>query len=320
MAGTPPRFSTLPASEASRLTQRAAAASVAVALVLIGLKVFGWNQSGSIAILASLTDSILDLAASVFTFVAVRYAAAPPDQEHRFGHGKAEAFAGLFQAGLVAVSAGLLVVEAVRKAAAPEPQALTGTGVAVWVMIASTALTGALLWYQGRVVRLTGSIATKGDRAHYFSDLLSNLAVLVGIVIAGVFGWVLADAAAALFVALWLGHGAWGVARDAADHLMDRELPDADRARIIALARTDPAIQGVHDLRSRASGPFIHIQFHADLDPNLSLAQAHEIIVAAEQRILAAYPAADVIIHPDPIGEAEPHGNQSFATGHAAAE
>ena len=130
--------------------------------------------------------------------------------------------------------------------------------------------------------------------------------------------WSWADAAAGILVACWLALGAYEVARESADHLMDRELPDEDRARIEALARDDPAILGVHDLRTRSSGPFIHIQFHADLDPEISLKAAHEVVVAAEARIRTAYPAADVIIHPDPADGVDPHGHDAFLEGRAA--
>lgn len=315
MAVTPtsPRLSS---GETARITRRVALLSVAVAVVLIGAKAWAWLASGSVAMLSSLADSTLDLAASLFTYFAVRYAATPPDGEHRYGHGKAEAFAGLFQAGLVAVSAALILVEAARRIAQPAPVKAGEESLAV--MVLSIALTGALIVAQTRAVRQTGSVATKGDRAHYASDLTSNVVVMLGIGAGHFLGWTWADAAAGLLVACWLAVGAYEVAREAADHLMDRELPDADRAQIESLAMADPAILGVHDLRTRTSGPYIHIQFHADLDPALTLQRAHEIVVSAEGRIRAAYPAADVIIHPDPADASEPHGHEAFTEGRAA--
>lgn len=296
---------------ASRITQAVTLASVAVALALVGLKGWAWLASGSVALLSSLADSGLDLAASLVTLLAVRWAAQPPDHEHRFGHGKAEAFAGLFQAGLVAVAAVLVVIEGSLRLVDPEPARQTGLGVAV--MAVSMVLTAGLVTLQGWAVRRTGSVATRGDRAHYLSDFLANACVLAGLGVTALTGWSQADAVAGIVVALWLGHSAWTIARDAADHLLDRELPDADRARIRTLARADGAIRAVHGLRTRTSGPYVHIQFHADLDPALSLAQAHAIMVAAERRILEAFPGADVLIHPDPGRLAEPHGHPDFA-------
>lgn len=300
----------------ARITRRTALMSVGVAVVLIGLKAWAWLASGSVAMLSSLADSTLDLAASLFTYFAVRYAALPPDGEHRYGHGKAEAFAGLFQAGLVAVSATLILVEAARRIANPTP--VRAGEEALAVMAASIAMTVALIVAQSRALAQTGSVATKGDRAHYAADLTSNVVVVIGIAAGHLLGWTWADAAAGLLVACWLALGAYEVAREAADHLMDRELPDEDRARILALAGDDKAVRGVHDLRTRTSGPYIHIQFHADLDPTLTLRQAHDIVVAAEKRIRAHYPSADVIIHPDPADLTEPHGHEAFSEGRAA--
>lgn len=301
----------------ARITNQAAVASVAVAALLIGLKGWAWIASGSVAMLATLADSVLDLAASLFTFFAVRYAAAPPDREHRFGHGKAESFAGLFQAGLVVVSATLILVEAVRRILAPEP--IVRGEESIIVMFVSIALTAGLLAIQTRAIAQTGSVATAGDRAHYAADLSANALVIAGVAAGAFLGWSWADAVAGILVALWLANSALHIARDAADHLMDRELSDVSRARITELALDDPAIAGIHDLRTRASGPYVHIQFHADLDPGLTLDAAHRIVVACEERIRAEYPGADIIIHPDPIDSAEPHGHEYFAEGRTAA-
>ncbi|MBL8548864.1 MAG: cation transporter [Hyphomonadaceae bacterium] len=302
--------------EAARITRAMALMSVSVALLLIGIKTWAYLASGSVAMLSALADSTLDFAASLFTFFAVRYAAAPPDREHRYGHGKAEAFAGLFQAGLVLASAGIIVFEAVKHIVSPHP--ITHGAEGVVVMLVSIALTGALITAQTRAIRRTGSLATSGDRAHYAADLAANIVVIGGIA-AGAFlqaSWI--DALAGLAVAGWLVWGAWGIARAAGDHLMDREMSEADRARIKALAMQDPALGDVHDLRTRMSGPLVHIQFHADLDPDMTLEEAHRIVVAAENRIREAFPAADIIIHPDPKGRAEPHGHEYFSEGRRA--
>lgn len=296
--------------ERSRLTQAVAAASVAVAVALIALKGGAWFLTGSVAMLSSLADSTLDFAASLFTYFAVRYAATPPDADHRYGHGKAEAFAGLFQAGLVAVSGALVALEALRRVLDPQP--IQEGWVGIGVMAISIVLTGGLIVAQTYAVRRTGSVATKGDRAHYASDLAANVLVVLGIAAGAFLGLTWADAAAGLLVASWLAFGAWEVAREAADHLMDREMPQAERDRIRALALADGGVRAVHDLRTRTSGPYVHIQFHADLDPALSLLAAHEIVVAAEARIREAFPAADIIIHPDPADAAEPHGHEDF--------
>ena len=316
MDGSSQNFGKLPPEEAARITRGAAVMSIAAALFLVALKGASWLQSGSVAMLSSLADSTLDLAASAFTYFAVRYAATPPDREHRFGHGKAESFAGLFQAGLVAVSGALIAVEAVRRLVDGRP--VTHGVEALAVMVVSVVVTGALVVAQSRAVARTGSVATRGDRAHYAADFAGNIAVIIGIAASAFLHWIWADAVAGLFVAAWLGHGALQVARAAADNLMDRELPDGDRERIKALALEGGDILGVHDLRTRAAGPYVHIQFHADLDPDLPLRRAHEIVVAAEGRIRGAFLGSDIIIHPDPRDSSEPHGHEYFAEGRKA--
>ena len=300
------RSGALPIEETAALTRGVTRLSVAMALILTALKLAAWMVTGSIATLASLADSALDVIAALGTFVAVRYAAAPPDREHRYGHGKGEAFASLLQAGLVFASAALVGREAIAHLISPAP--LSSEGWAIGVMGVSTLLTVLLLNAQARVLRRTASVAVSGDRMHYLMDLASNLFALVGIALAAMFHAPRLDAAAGLIVTGWLVWGAIQVFRDSSLQLLDHELPDADRAEIIACMTADPRIRGVHQLRTRASGPYVHIQMHADLDPELSLEQAHQVVVAAENRVLEAFPAADIIIHPDPQDRAEAHG------------
>lgn len=289
-----------------KATRNVALLSVATATVLIIVKAIAWRASDSVAILASLSDSALDLVASLITLYAVRYAAVPPDAEHRFGHGKAEAFSSLLQGGLVFASGALIGREAFHAFLNPRPVEHGLAGVAV--MVISIVLTLGLITAQSRVLRASGSIAISGDRAHYAADLGSNAVALVGVAAASWLGLTWVDAAAGLIVALWLIWGAIGVFREASDQLLDRELPETDRERIVTLATADPRLLGVHQLRTRASGPYIHMQMHADLPADISLAEAHAVIVAAENRLLEAFPSADIIIHPDPRGLAEKHG------------
>jgi len=292
--------------EVRAATRRVALLSVATASILIVVKAIAWVASGSVAILASLSDSSLDLVASLITVYAVRYAAEPPDAEHRFGHGKAEAFSSLMQGGLVFASGALIGREAINALLHPRPveHGLAG----VLVMLVSIVLTLALITAQTRVVKASGSIAISGDRAHYAADLASNMVALVGVGAAAWLGLPWLDAAAGLLVALWLIWGAIGVFREASGQLMDRELPEEERNRIVQLVTMDPRVLGVHQLRTRASGPYVHMQMHADLTADISLADAHTIMVAAENRLLEAFPSADIIIHPDPRGLAERHG------------
>ena len=296
--------------EALKSTGPVTLLSVGVASVLCAIKLAGFLASGSIALLASLADSALDLAASLVTFFAVRYAAEPADQEHRYGHGKAEAFAALFQALLVAASSVLILREAAARLMNPEP--IAQGGFALGVMVVSVLLTLGLVSAQNRVVAKTGSLAVSGDRAHYLADLGGNGAAMAGVALAafGGLGW--ADAVIGAGIAAWLAFAAWVVAKGALDQMMDRELADADRARIRSLACEDGRLLRVDELRTRASGPLIHVQFSAELPAESSLREAHDAIVAAEERIMAVYPAADVLIHPHPAGAAA-HGQPHLA-------
>ncbi len=304
----------LTSAEATALTRRVTLLSVGTAAILVAIKLGAWIASGSTAMLASMADSGLDLIASMATAFAVRYAAAPPDAEHRFGHGKAEAFASLLQAGLVFASAALIAREAIGDFLDPHP--LRREGLAVAVMVVSTVLTAVLIAAQTRVLRRTASVAVSGDRAHYATDLASNAVALVGIGASALLGLNGLDAVAALVIAALLLWGAIGVFREAANQLMDRELPEEDRAEIVRLVTADGRLANVHQLRTRASGPYIHMQMHVDLDPELTLEAAHQAIVAAEKRILEAFPAADILIHADPRGRAEPHGGAFAEAAH----
>ncbi len=305
-AAARPTVGGLPVAEVAALTRRITTLSVGAATVLTLAKGAVWAISGSVAVLASAADSALDLVAALASFFAVRYAAEPPDAEHRYGHGKAEAFASLLQAALVFASAALVGQAAVRRLLHPEP--VKAEAWAAGAMIFSIVLTALLILAQTRILRRTRSVAVAGDRSHYAADLASNLAALVAVGLAGLFGWAWADAVGGLAVALWLVWGSIDVLRESSRHLMDREVDDADRQKILELASADPRVKGVHQLRTRASGPYLHVQMHMDLDPHQTLEQAHRVVIAAEKRILAAFPAADILIHPDPRGRAEPHG------------
>jgi len=293
-------------AQSAVLTRRVTLLSVGVAAILVTIKSVAWMASGSVALLASTADSALDLLASLVTFAAVRYAATPPDAEHRYGHGKAEAFASLMQAGLVFASAALIGREAIGDLINPRP--IQAEGWAMVVMTISIALTSLLIVAQGRVLRQTASVAVSGDRAHYATDLASNVIALIGIGVAGWLGGGRIDALAGLAIAILLLWGAVGVFREASGQLMDHELSDDARASIVGLLTQDARLTDVHQLRTRAAGPYVHIQTHVDLDPELTLEAAHEVLVAAEKRVLAVFPSADIIIHADPRGRAEPHG------------
>jgi len=278
--------------------RRATYASVSVAIVLIVAKLIAWGVSDAVSLLATLIDSVLDALASLINLLAVRHALSPADREHRFGHGKAEALAGLGQAAFIAGSSGFLLLESARRFANPVPLDAYGLGVAV--MLFSMAATLGLLWYQRLVIRQTGSTAISADALHYRTDLLVNGSVILALWLS-VKGWPGFDPLFAIGIAIYILYSAWEIVTRAFDHLMDRELPDEEREQIKAIARSHPQVRGLHDLRSRRSGLDTFIQLHLELDDELRLLRAHAISDEVEQRLQQAYPTAEIIIHIDPV-------------------
>ncbi|WP_162906619.1 cation diffusion facilitator family transporter [Algihabitans albus] len=288
----------LDARRAGRLMKLATYASVATASVLIVVKLGAWWLTDSVSMLSSLVDSLLDVAASLVTLLAVRQALVPADQEHRFGHGKAEPLAALLQSGLIAGSAVLLAFEVIHRLVRPEAVEHGRLGVAV--MVFSIALTFALVRFQRYVVRRTGSSAIAADSLHYFSDLLMNAAVIAALVLASEFGLLRADPLIGLGVACYILYSAYRIGRDALGMLMDRELPPEERERILQVVRGYSEVLGVHDLKTRTSGPRTFIQLHLELDGGMTLYRAHAIAEAVEAELQTAFPDAEVIIHQDP--------------------
>ena len=292
-------------AQAGAMMRRAATASVVVAAVLIAAKVGAWLATDSVAVLSSLLDSLLDAAASIVNLVAVRHALTPADEEHRFGHGKAEPLAGLAQSAFVCGSAVILLMEAIHRLGSPQPVQRPEIGIAVSVL--AIALSAGLVWYQRRVVARTGSVAIAADSLHYGADALLNGAVVAAILIGAFLDAPLVDPLFGALISLWILRGAARIARQSFDLLMDRELPPGDRERILRIARARPEVLDVHDLRTRSAGTHIFVQMHIELDADMRLARAHEIADAVEHEIRAAYPNAEIIIHQDPAGVDEAH-------------
>lgn len=288
----------------TRLKRRATIAAIAVAVTLAVAKAVAWIVTDSVSILASTVDSLLDIAASGLNFLAVRHALAPADAEHRFGHGKAEPLAGLGQAAFITGSAVLVILESAQSLW--QPHRLEHGAVGIGVMVFSLVLTLALVAYQRMVVRATGSIAIGADSLHYVTDILHNGTVILALVAATQFGLWWVDPLCGIGVAIYILSSAWQIARQSLNLLMDHELPVADRKRILAIAREHAEVRDVHDLRTRSSGTHIFVQMHIELDPTMKLSRAHMISDAVENRILAEFPNAEVIIHQDPEGVVEP--------------
>ena len=281
-----------------RQMRQATHASLSVALSLAALKAGAAWWTGSISLWASMVDSSMDSLASLVTLVAVRASLEPADHEHRFGHGKLEPLAGLAQSVLVFGSAAALLWTSVQRLRHPEPLQATGIGVAV-MLIASAATLG-LVRYQKRVIAQTRSTAISADSLHFQSDLLMNAVVLVSLLLTAVMGWQLVDPLLGLCVAVLVARSAWRIAQDAVQLLMDREFPDADRLLVARDVLSHPEVKGIHDLRTRQSGTQAFVQFHIELDAEMSLRKAHLVTDAVEASLRQRYPHAEILIHVDP--------------------
>ena len=288
------------------LTSRAAMASIAMAMFLLALKLWAAAQTGSVAMLGSLADTALDILASAVTLYGVRYAAMPADREHRFGHGKAEALAALFQVIVISISAIAILWRAAMRWI--EGQITAHAEYGIGVSLVAMAATMVLLVYQRSVIRRTGSVAIHADHVHYQSDVLLNAAVIVALALdqyAGI-GW--ADPLFGVGIAVALLWGAWRASSQAIDQLMDREWPEEKRQSFMEAAAKYPELAGLHDLRTRTSGAQDFVQFHVWVDPDLTVAAAHDAMDAVEERLQAEFPGTEILIHLDPEGNVDREG------------
>jgi ferrous-iron efflux pump FieF len=286
------------AMDPQRLMRLATVASMSTALILIVAKFAAWRLTDSVSMLSSLVDTSLDLVSSMVTFFAVRQALVPADDNHRFGHGKAEGLAGLIQAGFIAASGCALLVAIVERLG--NPKQVREEEIGLLVSVLAIGLTLCLVTFQKYVVRRSGSLAISADMAHYSTDLVATFVTGMGVFLSGLLDQPLIDSGVAGLVALYLMHGGWKVGRESLNVLMDHELPAEDSRKIEAIARAHPGVKDVHDLKTRSSGLTRFIQLHIEVEPDLSVVLGHAIGLDVQTEIARAYPGAEIILHVDP--------------------
>lgn len=283
----------------TRLNLSAGLASVLMAGVLVALKLWALGETGALSVAASLADSAMDLMVSLGAMAALIYAAKPADEDHAFGHSSAEDLAALGQAFFVLISAGVIAWAAIARLLAPDVGHLTQQNSGMIAMAVSVVLTLALVWWQGRVARQTGSRVVAADRLHYLGDLLPNIGAIVSLWASSRFGLASIDSVVAMAAAGLLTIGALRIGKGAWDALMDRTADQAVVTGIAAIVQGWPGVHGFHDLKTRTAGSRIFVNLHIELNGDQSLRQAHAIGAGLRHAILAAYPQTDVIIHKD---------------------
>ena len=278
-------------------------ASVSVACILIVGKLYAWIETDSVGLLSTLIDSFLDAATSIVNLIAIRHSLQPADLEHRFGHGKAEALAGLMQSAFISGSAVFLLIEAIDRLS--NPQIISDVTAGYIVMVISIVLTLALVIFQNYVIKRSGSLAISADSLHYKTDVLINASVILLLYLSSQIDIPLADPIFAIVISIYIFRTSWQIGIAAFEVLMDHELPDTDREIIRQIVLSQTGVLGMHDLRTRSSGTQIFIQLHIELDGEMTLNKSHKIADHVELGIVAVFSNAEVIIHEDPEGVGE---------------
>lgn len=275
-------------------------AAVVLSLIIV-IKIYAYSSSGATSMLASLVDSLGDAVISCFAFFSICVSLKPADHEHRYGHGKAEGFSALLQACFLGGASVFLLFESLRSAFIPSD--ITNHTLGIIVSGAAILLTLILVYFQRRAYRRAPSLALKADQSHYTSDILLNGAVIVAFLVDMNGGFQYIDQIISVGIALYIFKTAKDIGTDAVDMLMDKEIDEQDRQKIMAIVRGDPRVHDMHDLRTRKSGMNIYISFDVELEPTLSLDKAHAITRDLDLKLLKIFPNAEILIHKDPIGD-----------------
>lgn len=279
--------------------KRAAMLAVVISIILVLVKAYGWFSTGSLSIFSSLADSLMDMVISGFNLLAIRYALKPPDDEHRFGHTAIEDVVGLIQAAFIVGIAVFILVEAAGRLLAPEAVTHTHGGMAV--MVASIVLTTLLVLYQRYAVKKSGSLVVEADSLHYLTDILVNLSIIASLYIGARYGVTWMDPVLALLIAFFIAKSAYVIGLRAFNNLLDREMPDEEKEKILTFLNSAESIEGFHDLKTRQSGRKVFIQLHLELKKTLSFMQAHDVANRIEEELQAMFQDAEIIIHEDPV-------------------
>ena len=287
-------------TDVNSLVKLSTYASIAVASIILIIKSYAFFITDSVSILASLLDSLLDIASSVINMLAVRYALMPADDNHRFGHDKIQDLAVFAQSIFFGASGVFVVFLALPRFFDLTP--VESSEIGINVMIVSIILTFGLVTFQSYVVKISRSKIIEADKLHYFVDLLSNVSVIMSLLLGKYFGIKYADPVFAILIAIYIIYSAYKLLMSSVKNLIDEEFSDDEKKSILKILKNHKAILGIHELKTRYAGNKAFIQFHMEIDGNITLMEAYKISDEVELKIKKHFPESEIIIHQDPAG------------------
>ena len=284
--------------EQNQLIKNASYASIAAGLAIFAIKCVGWTESDSVSLFASLIDSLLDITSAFLNAIAIQIALSPADDNHRFGHNKVQDLAVFAQAVFFIGSGGLTLFVSIKQL--HKGHVIQNYESGLISMVLCLVIGFALLVYQTYVIRKTDSQIIKADKIHYISDCASNIAVIISI--AGSHYFQKLDSIFGILISGYIIFSAIEIMRGAVKNLIDEEFSKEDKEKVLQILKNNKDILGVHDLKTRHAGNKAFIQLHIDLNPSISLIDAHYISEKLSEDLLKAFPNGEVIIHQDPLG------------------
>lgn len=279
--------------------KKAASVSITASLILFCIKITFGLLTNSLSIIASAIDSFLDLSASVINFFSIYHSSKPADEDHKYGHEKAEAIAALFQGIIIITSSLFLVFEALKRL--NKNIILDQLDKGIVVMIISLFVSFFLSRYLKAVAVKTESIALHADSFHFKTDLYTNITIITGLIIVKITGLNTLDSIITILVAAYIIYSTYEIIKNSIDVLMDRELSN-DKLSIIESTIKDHSkdIKGFHKLRTRNTGSTKFIEFHLEVNKELSFIEAHDLSEEIIKELEIKIPNSEIIVHVDP--------------------
>lgn len=274
--------------------------STITSFIILVIKLYAWWMTNSISILASLLDSFLDISASIINLLAIRYSLIPPDDDHRFGHDKIQDLSVFLQAIFFIISGCSVIGLSINRII--NPIIIEHSSLGIWIMILSIFLTSFLILFQSFVIKRTNSKIIVADKLHYTIDMVTNLSVVLSLWISKQYNFIYLDVIFAILISFYVIHEGVDLIKQTFKNLMDEELSDDEKQKILNILSSEKKIIGVHEFKTRYAGNKAFIQFHIELDPEMKLRDAHTISDNIENQIKKLFEECEVIIHQDPAG------------------